>query len=100
MNPVPKAQPMPSGTERVSSGRYSGWRLFVEGLGGQRGWSRAWAKAAPRARYRVVIVGGGGHGLATAFYLATEYGITDVAVLEKGPIGLGKGGRNNHTTRL
>src|SRR5258708_35081699 len=79
MNPVPSAK-------RVSSGRYSGWRLFLEGLSGQRGWSRAWAKAAPRSRYRVVIVGGGGHGLATAFYLATEYGITDVAVLEKGSI--------------
>jgi len=46
-----------------------------------------------------VIVGGGGHGLATAFYLATEYGITDVAVLEKGPIGLGNVGRNTTTIR-
>jgi len=44
MNPVPNAK-------RVSSGRYSGWRLFLEGLSGQRGWSRAWAKAAPRSRY-------------------------------------------------
>jgi sarcosine oxidase subunit beta len=84
MNPVPNAK-------RVSSGRYSGWRLFLEGLTGQRGWSRS--------RYRVVIVGGGGHGLATAFYLATEYGITDVAVLEKGPIGLGNVGRNTTTIR-
>src|ERR1700681_1660756 len=92
MNPVPSAK-------RVSSGRYSGWRLFLEGLTGQRGWSRAWAKAAPRSRYRVVIVGGGGHGLATAFYLAAEYGITDVAVLEKGPIGLGNVGRNTTTIR-
>jgi len=81
------------------SGRYSGWRLFREGLRGQRGWSRAWAKAAPRSRYRVVIVGGGGHGLATAFYLATEYGIRDVAVLEKGPIGLGNVGRNTTIIR-
>src|ERR1700686_1826259 len=92
MNPVPSAK-------RVSSGRYSGWRLFLEGLTGQRGWARAWAKAAPRARYRVVIVGGGGHGLATAYYLATEYGITDVAVLEKGPIGLGNVGRNTTIIR-
>src|ERR1700720_2736742 len=92
MDPVPSAK-------RVSSGRYSGWRLFLEGLTGQRGWSRAWAKAAPRSRYHVVIVGGGGHGLATAFYLATEYGITDVAVLEKGPIGLGNVGRNTTTIR-
>ena len=75
------------------------WRLLREGLRGQRGWSRAWAKARPRPRYRVVIVGGGGHGLATAFYLASEYGITDVAVLEKGPIGLGNVGRNTTIIR-
>jgi methylglutamate dehydrogenase subunit A len=53
----------------------------------------------PRPGYRVVIVGGGGHGLATAFYLATEYGITDVVVLEKGPIGLGNVGRNTTIIR-
>ncbi len=79
--------------------RYSGWRLLREGLTGHRGWSHAWAKASPRPRYRVVIVGGGGHGLATAFYLATEYGISDVAVLEKGPIGLGNVGRNTTIIR-
>src|ERR1700674_3692873 len=99
MNPVAKSHPTPASAERVSSGRYSGWRLFLEGLTGQRGWTRAWAKPAPRSRYRVVIVGGGGHGLATAFYLATEYGITDVAVLEKGPIGLGNVGRNTTIIR-
>jgi methylglutamate dehydrogenase subunit A len=82
-----------------ASGRYSGLRLLVEGLGGQRGWSRAWNKAAPRSKYRVVIVGGGGHGLATAFYLATEFGINDVAILEKGPIGLGNVGRNTTIIR-
>src|SRR6202140_5579931 len=98
MNPVPKPQPRPSGSE-PESGRYSGWQLLVEGLAGQRGWSRAWAKATPRSRYRVVIVGGGGHGLATAYYLATQYGITDVAVLEKGPIGLGNVGRNTTIIR-
>ena len=82
-----------------SSGRYSGWRLLLEGLTGQRGWRRAWAKAAPRARYRVVIVGGGGHGLATAYYLASEHGVRDVAVLERGPIGLGNVGRNTTIIR-
>src|SRR2546427_10337209 len=92
MNPLPKSHPTAAGARRVSSGRYSGWRLFLEGLTGQRGWSRAWAKAAPRARYRVVIVGGGGHGLATAFYLAAEYGIADVAGVGQGPIGRGHGG--------
>ena len=47
----------------------------------------AWRDAAPRDRYDVVIIGGGGHGLATAYYLAKEHGITNVAVLEKGWIG-------------
>jgi heterotetrameric sarcosine oxidase beta subunit len=99
MTAVPNPKPMPASTERESSGRYSGWRLLLEGLAGQRGWSRAWAKALPRPRYRVVIVGGGGHGLATAYYLASEYGISDVAVLEKGPIGLGNVGRNTTIIR-
>jgi methylglutamate dehydrogenase subunit A len=91
---------MPNSNSNPSSGRrYSGWRLFLEGLRGQRGWERAWRKARPRSRYRVVIVGGGGHGLATAFYLASEYRITDVAVLEKGPIGLGNVGRNTTLIR-
>src|SRR2546430_9982387 len=99
MNPLAKSHPTAAGARRVSSGRYSGWRLFLEGLTGQRGWSRAWAKAAPRPRYRVVIVGGGGHGLATAYYLAAEYGIRDVAVLERGPIGLGNVGRNTTIIR-
>jgi len=99
MNPQPKSHPRPARARRVSSGRYSLWRVFLEGLTGQRGWSRAWAKATPRERYRVVIVGGGGHGLATAFYLATEYGISDVAVLEQGPLGLGNVGRNTTIIR-
>jgi sarcosine oxidase subunit beta len=89
----------PLKARRSSSGRYSGWRLLLEGLSGHRGWSRAWAKATPRPRYRVVIVGGGGHGLATAYYLATQLGILDVAVLEKGPIGLGNVGRNTTIIR-
>jgi sarcosine oxidase subunit beta len=93
----------PSGTASTqhhqSTGRYSGWRLLREGLTGQLGWTRAWAKATPRPHYRVVIVGGGGHGLATAYYLASEYGIRDVAVLEKGPIGLGNVGRNTTIIR-
>ncbi len=83
----------------MSSGSYSGLRLLLEGLSGHQGWSRAWQKAAPKSRYRVVIVGGGGHGLATAYYLATEFGITDVAVLEKGPLGLGNVGRNTTIIR-
>jgi len=85
--------------KRTSSGRYSLWRLLREGLTGQRGWSRAWAKAAPRPHYRVVVVGGGGHGLATAYYLATAHGITDVAVLERGPLALGNVARNTTIIR-
>jgi heterotetrameric sarcosine oxidase beta subunit len=99
MTAVPTPEPMPARADGESSGRYSGWRLLTEGLAGQRGWRRAWAKATPRPRYRVVIVGGGGHGLATAYYLASEYGIRDVAVLEKGPIGLGNVGRNTTIIR-
>jgi sarcosine oxidase subunit beta len=99
MKPAPPSHPTAVSAARVSSGRYSAWRLLREGFNGQRGWSRAWAKAAPRPRYRVVIVGGGGHGLATAYYLAREFGISDVAVLEKGPIGLGNVGRNTTIIR-
>src|SRR5580658_2470902 len=94
----PDRAPRPR-TSRASSGRYSFWRLLRGGFNGQRGWSRAWAKAEARPGYRVVIVGGGGHGLATAYYLATEYGIRDVAVVERGPIGLGNVGRNTTIIR-
>jgi sarcosine oxidase subunit beta len=95
----PSTSPPETAEPRPSSGRYSALRLFAEGLRGQHGWRHAWAKATPRAAYRVVIVGGGGHGLATAYYLAREHGITDVAVLEKGPIGLGNVGRNTTIIR-
>ncbi len=84
---------------RPKSGRYSALRLLREGLSGQRGWTHAWAKPEPRDAYRVVIVGGGGHGLATAYYLARNHGITDVAVLERGPLGLGNVGRNTTIVR-
>ncbi|HKF97981.1 MAG TPA: sarcosine oxidase subunit beta family protein [Steroidobacteraceae bacterium] len=96
---VPRPRPRPPKPTRATPGRYSIWRLLHEGLRGHRGWSRAWAKASPRPRYRVVIVGGGGHGLSTAFHLAAEHGITDVAVLERGPIGLGNVGRNTTIIR-
>jgi sarcosine oxidase subunit beta len=79
--------------------RYSIFALAGHALLGHRAWQPAWRKAAPRARYRVVIIGGGGHGLATAYYLAKEHGISDVAVLERGAIGLGNTGRNTTIIR-
>ncbi len=66
---------------------------------GQRGWAPAWRDAAPKADYDAVIVGGGGHGLATAYYLARNHGISNVAVLEKGYIGSGNVGRNTTIIR-
>ena len=99
MPSAPRSSAPATPPERSSSGRYSLWRLLREGLTGQRGWSRAWSKAVPRPHYRVVVVGGGGHGLATAYYLATVHGITDVAVLERGPLGLGNVARNTTIIR-
>src|SRR6266404_2964447 len=79
--------------------RYSIAALARHALGQHHGWTPLWRKAAPKPRYEVVIIGGGGHGLATAYYLAKEHGIRDVAVLEKGPIGLGNTGRNTTIIR-
>ena len=79
--------------------RYSAFRLFTEALRGNRGWQPAWRDAAPRPAYDAVIVGGGGHGLATAYYLAKVHGLRDIAVLEKGWIGGGNIGRNTTIIR-
>jgi len=82
------------------AGRYSGWRLAWEALRGHRHWRPAWRSLrAPKPAYRVVIVGGGGHGLSTAYHLAAEHGIADVAVIEAGGIGLGNVGRNTTIVR-
>ena len=78
---------------------YSALSLLKEGLAGQKGWAKAWESPEPKPRYDMVIVGGGGHGLATAYYLAKQHGITDVAVVEKGWLGGGNTGRNTTVVR-
>ena len=79
--------------------RYSGWRVFREGLRGQSGWKPVWRDPQPKAEYDAVIIGGGGHGLATAYYLAKEHGLTNIAVLEKSYLGGGNVGRNTTIVR-
>ena len=79
--------------------RYSIFSLARHAMSGHRNWSRAWRRPEPKDSYDVIIVGGGGHGLATAYYLAKEHGITNVAVLEKGWLGGGNTGRNTTIVR-
>ena len=79
--------------------RYSIFTLLRQALAGHRGWQPAWRDAALKPTYDVLIIGGGGHGLATAYYLAKVHGITNVAVLEKNWIGSGNAGRNTTIIR-
>jgi len=79
--------------------RYNALQILKQGLTGHRGWKRMWRDPQPKAEYDVIIIGGGGHGLATAYYLAKEHGITNVAVIEKGWIGGGNVGRNTTIVR-
>ncbi|WP_170419335.1 sarcosine oxidase subunit beta family protein [Ruegeria arenilitoris] len=79
--------------------RFSGLRVLKEGLTGNKGWTAHWRDPEPKAEYDIVIIGGGGHGLSTAYYLAKEHGLTNVAVLEKGYIGGGNVGRNTTIVR-
>jgi sarcosine oxidase subunit beta len=78
---------------------FSALALLKEGFAGQRGWRVQWRSPEPKSSYDAVIVGGGGHGLGTAYYLASEHGLTNVAVLEKGWIGGGNTGRNTTIIR-
>jgi len=79
--------------------RYSAFAIAREAFSHHQGWERAWRSPQPRSRYDIVIVGAGGHGLATAYYLAKNHGLTNVAVLEKGWLGGGNTGRNTTIIR-
>jgi sarcosine oxidase, subunit beta len=78
---------------------FSALSLILRGLSRHQGWQHQWRKAAPKSGYDAIIVGGGGHGLGAAYYLAAEHGITNIAVLEKGWIGGGNTGRNTTIIR-
>ncbi|MEO1732110.1 MAG: sarcosine oxidase subunit beta family protein [Pseudomonadota bacterium] len=79
--------------------RYSAFAVAREAMRHHQGWERAWRNPAPKAKYDVVIVGAGGHGLATAYYLGKRFGIKNVAVIEKGWLGGGNTGRNTTIIR-
>ena len=79
--------------------RYSIWSLARNALRGHEDWATVWRSPELKPRYDAIIVGAGGHGLATAYYLAKEHGITDLAVLEKGWLGGGNTGRNTTIIR-
>ena len=80
-------------------GHYSVFSLLKHAMTGNTGWSQAWRDPEPQATYDTIIVGGGGHGLATAYYLAKEHGLRNVAVVEKSWIGSGNVGRNTTIVR-
>lgn len=79
--------------------RYSAFAIAREAIRYHTGWERAWAARAPKSKYDVIIIGAGGHGLATAYYLGKNFGITNVAILEKGWLGGGNTGRNTTIIR-
>ena len=83
----------------MSRQKFSALALIRRGMSGHLGWQKQWRKPAPKAGYDAVIVGGGGHGLGTAYYLAKEHGLTNIAVLDKGWIGGGNTGRNTTIIR-
>lgn len=79
--------------------KYSVFAVAREAMRGHRGWEAQWTSPEPRKEYDVIIIGAGGHGLGTAYYLAKEHGITNIAVLEKGWLGGGNTGRNTTIIR-
>ncbi len=79
--------------------RYSALSIFSQALRGNRGWQPVWREPDPKPSYDIIIIGGGGHGLATAYYLAKNHGLTNIAVIEKGYLGSGNVGRNTTIVR-
>src|SRR3954466_12881628 len=79
--------------------KYSVFALAREAMRAHKGWDQQWSSPEPKAEYDVVIVGAGGHGLATAYYLAKNHKLTRIAVLEKGWLGGGNTGRNTTIIR-
>lgn len=79
--------------------RFNALSLVKNALTGQKGWTEQWPDSQPKDEYDVVIVGAGGHGLGTAYYLAKEHGITNIAVIDKGWLGGGNTGRNTTIIR-
>ena len=79
--------------------RYSAFGLLRGAFNGQKHWQPAWRDPEPKPNYDIIIIGGGGHGLATAYYLAKVHGLRNIAVLEKGWIGGGNTGRNTTIVR-
>ncbi len=78
---------------------YNIFSLIRQGFAGHKDWPPAWREAEPKAAYDAVVIGGGGHGLATAYYLAKLHGMTNIAVIEKGWLGGGNSGRNTAIVR-
>ena len=79
--------------------RFSAWNVIKNGFKKKPDWDRQWDDAKPKSQYEIIIIGGGIHGLATAYYLAKNHNISNIAVIEKGWIGSGNAGRNTTIVR-